>query len=367
MRISTAITCLLVCVCAASRPLDGTELSDEQIIARLEAEQPRDRAIARALDWIRDQQRENGSLWKKRKHGAVMTAFGLMAHLAAGTTFHDVEHGPWMLRSLRYLLTMQSPDGYFGDKDQSRMYGHGIITLTLAESLGMFAETAPVAADLVPDRKPLAEQVRIALEKAVARTVWAVTEVKKKKQHRGGWRYEPDARDADLSLSGWQMMSLHACQQIGITVPEGVINAAADYGKRLTTKDGKVGYNSRGGDHPALRGLGMLCFAIAGNEEDELVDAIATRIGKLPISAKGGRWFFYRAYYDAVGLSRARPEAWEAYRPVLERVLLDLQHDAGYWRTPPGGNEGSYGRIYTTAMAVLALAVERHALPVYQR
>ena len=42
----------------------------------------------------------------------------------------------------------------------------------------------------------------------------------------GGWRYTPDATDSDLSLSGWQLMSLHAAQQVGVEVPSGVIDGA---------------------------------------------------------------------------------------------------------------------------------------------
>ena len=97
-----------------------------------------------------------------------------------------------------------------------------------------------------------------------------------------------------------------------------------------------------------------------------LVDAIAARIRKYPIECKGS-WFFYRAYYDEVGMSRARPEAWDEYKTTLEKVLIDHQHEEGWWQTPPSDNEGRFGRVYITSMAVLALAVEHHALPVYQR
>jgi len=345
---------LLAVVFASPGFAANQDLSDEEIVRMLETEQPRDQAMDRALLWIREQQRPDGALIEEKRHSAVMTAFGIMAHLAVGITFADDEHGDWMRRSLRYLLKMQAKDGYFGAKDESRMYGHGIVTLTLAESLGMIRDRA------------LDEAVRSALEKAVAITVFAATKVKKSKGHHGGWRYHPHDRSSDLSLSGWQMMSLHACQQVGITVPEKVIQRAADYGKRLTDEDGKVGYQKRGQDHPALRGLGMLCFALAGNEDHDLVDAIAARIRKHPIEWKG-KWFFYRAYYDAVGMSRARPDVWEDYKVHLEQILLDHQHEDGYWRTPPNDNEGSHGRIYITSMAVLALAVEHHALPVYQR
>jgi hypothetical protein len=40
-----------------------------------------------------------------------------------------------------------------------------------------------------------------------------------------------------------------------------------------------------------------------------------------------------------------------------------------YWPGPgpPNDNERKHGLVYTTSMAVLALAVDRHVLPAYQR
>jgi hypothetical protein len=328
------------------------ELSDQEVFEILTTEQPRDRSIRKALEWIRKQQIEDGSL-SKRQHRTAMTSFGVMVHLAAGHTFEDHEFGEWMVKSLRFVLKMQDKAGYFGRTDNSRMYGHGVTTLMLAEALGMVED---------PE---LEETVRKALERAITVTINAAR-VKKSGRDRGGWRYNPDARDSDLSLSGWQLMSLHAAQQVGITVPKEIVKNALDYAKRLTDSDGKVGYDNRGQDKPALRGLGMLCFAIAGEVESETVTRIAERIQRDPIDWRGP-WFFYRVYYDAVGMSRARPDVWEQYSERLERILIKNQKDDGSWPSPPGDNERSHGPVYVTSMAVLALAVDRHVLPVYQR
>ena len=70
----------------------------------------------------------------------------------------------------------------------------------------------------------------------------AAARVKKQGHARGGWRYNPNDGNSDLSLSGWQLMSLHAAQQVGIPVDEDVVKGAVEYAKRLTTSDGKVGY-----------------------------------------------------------------------------------------------------------------------------
>lgn len=333
-------------------PAAAAEISDQEVLRILTVEQPRDRAIRKALEWIRKQQKEDGRLADDRNR-TVMTSFGIMAHLAAGITFDDPDHGAWLLKSLRFVLTMQDKSGYFGNRDHSRMYGHGITTLMLAEALGMIRDEA------------LEKEVRDALIRAVAVTVEAA-QIKKDGNHAGGWRYKPDAKDSDMSLSGWQLMSLHAAQQVGIPVPEAVIARAVEYAKRMTHPDGYVGYQSRGQKKPALRGLGMLCFAIGREEDDKVVDRIAERIRNDPIQWKGTS-FFYRIYYDAVGMSRARPDLWDEYSPILVKVLVDHQKEDGSWGAPPHDNEAKHGAVYLTSMCVLALSVDRHVLPAYQR
>ena len=46
-----------------------------------------------------------------------------------------------MYRAIEFVLDKRNQDmeGYFGSRDGSRMYGHGIITLMLTEVLGMGA------------------------------------------------------------------------------------------------------------------------------------------------------------------------------------------------------------------------------------
>ncbi len=338
----------------ASSALFAAEgMSDQEVLERLTTERPSDRAISKGLAWLRTQQVEDGHIECDGRNATALTALGLMAHFSAGIDFHDPEQGPWLRRAVLYVLSKQDPSGYFGRADNSRMYGHGICTLMLAEALGTSGDAV------------LEEQLRAALERAVAVTV-AAARVPKQLPHTGGWHYEPAAADSDLSLSGWQIMGLHAAQQVGVTVPEEVVAGAVAYAQRMTSADGKVAYDNPGGDSVALRGLGMLCFAIGRKDDDKLVDLIAERIERNPLTWDGA-WFFYRSYYDAVGMSRAKPERWERYGPRLEAVLVEHQDAAGNWTSPPNGNEGEHGKVYMTSMAIMALTVNRHVLPAYQR
>ncbi len=329
----------------------SAELSDQEVLNRLSADQPRDKAVQRGLEYLRKQQKPDGST--SDRYPTALTAMSVMAYFAAGHPPADKQYGPWLRKSVNYVLSKQNADGYFGAADGSRMYGHGIAALMLAEALGM------------PRDDEMDDIIRRALKKAVQVTINAAM-VKKAPEHAGGWRYTPDATDSDVSLSGWQLMSLHATQQVGIPVPESVISGAVDYTKRMIGPDGKVGYQNPTDEHPALRGLALLALVIGHQEKDPIVKKIVERLWADPIAWKGEH-FYYRAYYDAVGLSRALPEDWEKYLPKYEAVLLPHQKEDGSFDTSVDNEAQGAGPTYTTSMAVMALAVQRHVLPAYQR
>jgi len=332
-------------------PIFAGEPSDQEVLKTLTTDQPRDKAVRKGLEFIRQNQKPTGAVGEK--YPTALSAMAVMAHLAAGHPPADKQYGPWIRKSINYVLSKQNADGYFGEADGSRMYGHGLCTLMLAEALGM------------PRDDEVDENIRKALKKAVQVTINAAL-IKKAPEHAGGWRYTPDATDSDLSLSGWQLMGLHATQQVGIPVPESVINGAVEYTKKMVSEDGKVGYQNPNDEHPALRGLALLALVIGHQEKLPVVKKIADRIWADPIAWQGNH-FYYRVYYDAVGISRALPDEWQKYLPKYEAVLLPHQKDDGSFDTSVDGEAKDAGPIYTTSMAVMALAVERHVLPAYQR
>jgi hypothetical protein len=336
---------------ALSSSLRAAELSDQEILKTLATDYPRDVAVRKGLEYLRRQQRPDGAVGER--YPTALTAMAVMAHFAAGHSPADKQHGAWLRRSINYVISKQNGDGYFGESDNGRMYGHGICALMLAEALGM------------PRDDELDDTIRKSLKKAVQVTVNAAL-VRKAPEHAGGWRYTPDATDSDLSLSGWQLLSLHATQQVGIPIPENVIAGAVAYAQRVINTNGQVGYQNAHEDRPALRGLALLALVIGHQEKAPIARRIAERIWADPLAIKGDH-FYYRAYYDAVGISRALPDEWDKYLPKYESVLLPLQKDDGSFDATVDGEAQGGGPIYSTSMAVMALAVQRHVLPAYQR
>ncbi|MFM2091598.1 MAG: hypothetical protein RLZZ127_2087 [Planctomycetota bacterium] len=343
---------LLLLAFAAQAPAgDAAGSDDAHVLEVLSTTQPREAAIARGLAWLRGQTAADGLI--PGDHGTAMTALAAMAHLATGITPEDAAHGPWLRRTLDGILARQDRNGYFGSSDNSRMYGHGIASLLCAEAMGACRD---------PD---LDERLRAALEKAIAVTVNAAR-IEKNAQHRGGWRYTPIAGDSDLSLSGWQLLSLVAARKAGITVPDQVVADAVDYARRMISPEGKVGYERAGDDRPALRGLALFALTVSPRDEDRTTIArIAARIQADPPTWTG-EWPLYRAHYDALGLGAAHPETWSVVGPQWQTLLLKQQGKDGSW-TPGSGQERGHGPAYGTAMAILALAVDRQVLPSFAR
>ena len=96
-----------------------------------------------------------------------------------------------------------------------------IITLMLAEMLGMGLDDAQ-------DKR-----IRQTVPKIID-LILRSQKVRKSPSHQGGGA-GPDARDADLSVTVWQLMSLRSAKNSGLKVPASSIEEAIGYLRRPTT------------------------------------------------------------------------------------------------------------------------------------
>jgi uncharacterized protein YfaP (DUF2135 family) len=109
----------------------------------------------------------------------------------------------------------------------------------------------------------------------------------------------------------------------------------------------------------------LLALQVCGDYDSEEVKAAGDRLLKVGVP-RGSRWFFYTCYYYAQGMyQRGERHASEA-RKVIADALLPLQSREGSW-DGVGGEERQGGKVYATTLAVLALSVKNHFLPIYQR
>ena len=334
-------------LCGNARPAAAAP-GDEQQQARV------DRAIARALELLsKEQQPSGGWIIDTFGESTAAASLAIMAFLAAGHVPGEGPYGEQLVRGIEWVVDHQEPGGMIVHrKSHGPMYSHGISTLMLAEVVGMVPE-------------PLATRCRTALERAT-RLILEAQSVSKPDRHTGGWRYQPSSRDSDLSVSGWQLLALRAAKNVGCDVPAECIERAVEYVKRChDAGDGGFAYQPGGSTTPTRTGTGILALEICGEHHtDEAVRGAELLLAR-PLQYND-HYFFYGVYYCSVGMFKMGGDFWDQTRLQLHEVLLANQAADGSWSVEHG-SEQSAGRVYSTSMAVLSLAVEYQYLPIYQR
>jgi hypothetical protein len=328
-----------------------------------------DQAISRAIAFLAGVQGKEGSIQDPDRgtHNAtVMSALAVMAMAATGhQTTDETKEGAAMKRALAYVLRedRQGKDGYFGEKDGSRMYGHGIITLMLCEMLGMGAD---------------AQQDQLVRERARrgVQLILRSQQIKKDARSQGGWRYNPDSGDSDLSVTVWQLMALRSAKNAGLEVPKEAIEQAVGYVKRCyyskKTKDGKnenprsaCGYEPHRSPEYAMGAAGLLSLQVCGEYEAQEVAGSADWLKDQKLKYES-EWFFYGTYYYSQGMYQRGGEYATLARKQVEELLLPQQGKDGSWTAKHGQEQGA-GKVYATSLGVLSLAVKCHFMPIYQR
>lgn len=350
-----------------------------------------DDAIDRGLEFLRATQNKDGSWgnpggnpWAQgggfgrpgqpaqSAGDLAITSLAVMAFLSAGHVPGEGHYGANVERGVEWVLDQQQPDGKLVPKHMTtEMYHHGICTLMLAEVIGM-------------TKQDTADRLRSALEKAVKVILAGQRkgDARAANSAAGGWRYSVLTTgqwggDADLSVTGWQLMALRAAKNVGCDVPADRIQAAVGY--VLRSYDARndqraqngVGfcYQPGGGVTVPCTGVGVLCLELSGKEYHLCDQALkgGAYLLKHPLRAGDGH-FFYGVYYVSQAMFQLGGNYWESYRPKLHKLLLSEAgpEASGGWLRG-GGDAMGYGSSYATAMAVLALTVEYRYLPIYQR
>jgi hypothetical protein len=308
--------------------------------------------------------------WKDGQAGAGVTGMAMMVLLASG---EDANYGPYRVpirKALRSIIGQQDAGtGFFGGErggGHDSMYQHGFAMLALAEAYGMVDDrtlwTEPGAQKAGPGAgRPIGKALELAVRRAVSSA---------KQNPTGGWRYGPDAKDADTSVSGAVLMGLLAARNAGIEVPDETIDRAIKYYVTMTGGNGQVGYSGgAGGGSDAVTSIGVLVYSIARRQELPQYKA-ATKY--LVSRSRGGDqpgmdgYPGYTDYYRAQALFQCDVAAWEKWNASLVKTLKAMQGKDGSMAGGRGGM-GMGGGTVTTSLYLLSLAVNFKFLPVYER
>jgi len=294
-----------------------------------------DQVYQKGLDFLARTQNEKGS-WNDSIGGeAGVVGLCVAAFLAHG---EDPVHGPYaknIQNGIDYIISKQNEvNGYIG----SSMYNHAFAAKALAEAYG-----------LVDNPK-----IAPALEKAVELILSS-----QKRNRLGAWRYTPDSRDADTTVTGCQLVTLFAARNAGIAVPEEAIRKGLAYLNNNRGSDGGYGYTSSSGGKPTLTAIGVLCLALAKEKDSRGYEASLEYLRK-NLDYRDRYYPYYFEYYMSQALFHTDEDAWNEWNSRNIRYLSTIQ-------APDGSFPGNQGPSFNTAGALLSLALNYRYLPIYEK
>jgi hypothetical protein len=339
----TAITSMCLCLAITNSQACGEDATPPPKV---------DEAVDHGLAFLARQQNTDGSIDGGGPRVA-MTGLSIMAMLASGHTPDVGRYGLTVRRAIDFELRQMPEDGYIGKIDGSRMYGQGIVTLALAESIGV--ETTEAGR----------QRIRAALDRAV-KVILSAQDVPKDAASAGGWRYEPTSVDSDLSLSAWNALALRAAANVGVDVPHAHVERAAAYVLKCYRADqGGFAYQPALDATEAMTGVGVLSLYLLGASERPEVSAAAPLLARQLVNDKT-RYPCYATYYASRAAFQAGDPVWSTvWQGTMDRLLAQqLQSDGGW---PVSHTTEEPGRVYATAMAVLTLSTPYRLLPVDQK
>jgi hypothetical protein len=289
----------------------------------------------KGLEYLARNQNEQGAWNDSVGNEAGVVGLCVAAFLAHG---EDPANGPYakhIRKGLDYILSQQNEkNGYIG----SSMYNHAFATKALAESYG------------VVDNPKIAP----ALKKAVDLILSS-----QKRNRFGAWRYTPDSRDADTTVTGCQMVTLFAARNAGIAVPDEAIRKGLSYLNNNRSSDGSYGYTSASGGKATLTAIGMLCQSLAKEEDSKGFQASLEYLKK-NLDYRDRYYPYYFEYYMSQALFHADDATWRDWNARNIRYLSTIQNTDGSF-------PGNQGPSFNTAGALLSLALNYRFLPIYEK
>lgn len=324
-------------------PWDRSPVGREKAREVYRAPQGTEYAVLRALRWLKQRQKEDGS-WGGEEVSA-MTGLALLSFLAHGETQNSAEFGATLEKGMKHLISVQKPSGEYS----ASAYAHGIAAYAMCEA---FAMTKILS-------------VKESAEKGIQAILAG-------QQPLGSYNYNyTQVPRWDMSVSGWQFQALKAGHMAGIG-NEGLgksIEKATDWLKRVAFDPaaGGFGYSAENAQHGGatwtMTGAGCLCMQLMGRPKDMEVRAGLDYLDELTCRwEKGGKNRVYGWYYVTQAMFQDGGKRWDRWNRMFAPELVKAQFEDGHWEG------GDYGKeVYSTTLCCLMLEVYYRYLPTYRK
>jgi hypothetical protein len=339
-----------------------------------------DASVERALNFLAAQQRPDGSFPTLRQGQPAVTSFCVLAFMAHGHNPGDGPYGRRLERAVDFIVSCQwksglialvAPEGRRIDRNVTHgigttvVYNHAIASLTLSEIYGM-------------GHAKRTDPIRNVLNQSLQATLEMQRWPKNRSWDEGGWRYldDDDAKDSDLSVTGWQLMFLRSARDAGFDVPKERIDDAVGYVRRSFDKShGAFNYTISRKDGPSrgMAGAGILALGHAGFHDSYEAQRSAQTLMRYSFElyndnlGLNGDRYHYSLVTCCYGMYQLGSPYWEQFFPRVVSTLLSHQRRDGSWEPESDQRDRPFGNSYTTALVVLSLGAPNQLLPIFQR
>jgi hypothetical protein len=338
-------------------------------------------ALARGLDWLAAAAATtpDGSLPRGGAEDAApvaVTSLAALAWMAGGDGPERGRHGNEIARAIDWIVAHTELDpraetaGYVSQSGDgiSRMHGHGLATLALAQASGL------------PPKSERGARIDRALRAAIGC-------IERSQGVEGGWYYQPKKTlEHEGSITICEVQALRASHNAGFPVQSLTIARALDYLARSQKEDGSFRY-ALGDERStlALTAAAVATLHAAGKYEGKpledaygyLIRGLAARdswIERHPevpledrrLPEERDERHAWCAYYERLYLAQAlwqHPERdlFERWFAAETKRVLTSQREDGSW------HDDRFGDVYATATNCLVLALPEGLLPIFQR
>jgi len=343
-------------------------------------------ASDRGLQWLADQQRNDGSFPCMDIGQPGVTSLCTLAFMSHGHSPGEGPYGETLQRAVSFVLDQQKENGlvttlgpegplvrqgggFPHDIGVAASYNHAISGLMLSESYGLSGGG---------DNE---QRLRAAVEKAVEATLTQQKWPQPKPADRGGWRYQHSfaGTESDLPVTGWQLKLLRSAKNAGFDVPEQAVKDAVAYVLRCYHPGRQMfDYDATGnqGRSRAMAGVGILALAHSGvHNRPEAVKAADFILEngfeeynrkKIYNPVNHSDRYHYGLFNCTMAMYQIGGKHWAKYFPPTVTTLLKNQNANGSWAAESNRDQ-MYGQAYTTSLVLLSLGAPNQLLPIYQR
>jgi len=181
----------------------------------------------------------------------------------------------------------------------------------------ILASFAAAAATACPECEKLAKAVNLIVDTQNA---------------EGGWRYQPQRRDADISVTICQVMALRSARNAGLYVPPRTIERCIEYVKRSQNADGGFRYQNIGGSPSAFprSAAALVSLYSAGVYEGRAIERGLKYVETYTPTGEIFRHesnYFYGHYYAVQAMWHAGGDWWKKWYPAMREELTAAVRD----------------------------------------